>query len=180
MIGGELITGWGGFIYVGSDVTPTKATRLDVASWELTIENKVKPITYSGSMGSINRRILAQNWICKLQLFYDNDLVNNGGKLSYNKLIRVTDHVSLCLFVGNLGNADASINPADKIATTYAPRFRSPDGITTFSKIINKNDDVVIQEVTIEANSLMMEITNSEDQGVYANYLSKIATRLRS
>ena len=221
IVGGDIISGWGGYVQLNnwtttagpssSQASSAKSTNrdyIDVANWELIINEVAQKFTMSGSMGATSRRRVCQDWYAKFNVWYD----INQTRVSESPMRKLEwrDSVSLTFFPGNVGIKEKSPDPnfqwnaiplggienrqinkgdpggidsadlaeVEADPMIYPPRYRSPLGIITYVKTINNVEDIVVQEITVEGNSLIWELINQQDASNYDTYVNKISKRI--
>lgn len=190
MPGGELLFGQGGYLDIrhytslgGTSAGPTLSDEeyLDVAYWQVFRTLITKENAYSGSYGAITRRIVAEDWYAKCVIWYD--LENPGVSL-----LRKGNSVNLTFWMdwGDNYYPDISdiIHPNEIIqapAEVYNPRLKSPDclvhGVQTLHS--SEGENVVIQEILIEGNSLLFELAKLDDERLYNSYLESLSSTRR-
>jgi hypothetical protein len=183
--GGDILCGHGGSIELirykragnSQDVTSqnTESVFLDVYQWQLREEFTDAVFTMSGSVGSKSRRIVSLDWQAKLIIYYDASIVpeNFFG-------IRWADDIGIALYK-SWSPLYAGFTSLDKVLTPnhFFQQYRSPSCKLTQVLTTNSEDDIIVQEIIVKANSLIYDINDKEDLDNYISYQNYLIEQKR-
>lgn len=169
---------------------------MDVAWWRLVRTRKTKKLAYTGCVGSTRRRLISRDWELHCRVWWDYarapELQLEDGDTLAVKLV-IGDETTWQGSYYPRGNNFAIIPPdASNSATpfangrgilpagsTFIPSYCSPQAIFAMQDVncssAGDEDGIVWQDVKLEADSLMVYISNQQEADDYSSYVGQLS-----